>query len=216
MRKKNLKLLMFLSVSFIFFTMFLLAITFPKFLLFDRWLMSKGIYLIASNVHEGLTYLSLKEASFYTKNSKLVRFDKLDLSVGIPYILLNGTCADGYLNVKMYLSGGIDIKAKNFKCFENFGIKSINLRINDGIEGTAELLDLKVRDTKVDNLSVSFKGKTFDGQGLISGQRLTGSGTLILNREDILKSRLNGTIAGSGIRFVIYGSLDNPALEIKK
>lgn len=216
MRKSSLKFSVLLFTSSAILFILLAFLTLPKFLLLDMWLMSKGIYLTANHVQEGLTYLSLKGVNLYGKNSKVVSFDRLDISLRVPYLLLKGVCGDGYLTAKLYPFGKAHLQGKDFRCFEGFYVKSLDLSLNDGIRGTAQLLNLKVKDTKVDELSLVFKGKSFDGRALVSGYTLSGSGSIVLSRKNFLNSQLNAKVSGNGISLIIYGSLDNPTLEFKR
>lgn len=216
MRKASLKFSALLFTSSAILFILLAFLTLPKFLLLDMWFMSKGVYMTANHVQEGLTYLSLKGVNLYGKNSKVVSFDRLDISLRVPYLFLKGVCGDGYLAAKLYPFGRAHLQGKDFRCFEGFYVKSLDLSLNDGIRGTAQLLDIKVKDIKVDKLSLTFKGRSFDGEAKTLGYRLVGSGTVVVNKKDLLNSQLNATVSGGGMSLIIYGSLDNPTLEFKR
>lgn len=216
MRKKSLKLFTLYLLGTVFFTLLVLVLTLPKFLILDRLLMSKGIYMIARSVQENITSLSLRDVKLLKDGSKIGSFNRLDLSLGFLYLLAKGYCADGYLELKFDLLSSVKLKGKDFKCLEGFYIKDMDLQINDDIRGFSKLYRVKAKDVKVDELSLVFKGRTFEGQALAFGQVLKGSGMIVLNRKDLLRSQINGTVSGVGVSFFIYGNLENPTLELKK
>ncbi len=216
MRKKNLKLFTLYFLGTVFFTLLVLVLTLPKFLILDRWLMSKGVYMIAKSVQENITSLSLYDVRLLKGSSKIGSFNRLDLSLGFSHLLAKGYCADGYLELKFELFGSVRLKGKDFKCLEGFHIKDMDLQINDDIRGFSKLYSVKAKDVKVDELSLVFKGRTFEVQALAFGQVLKGSGMIVLNKRDPLKSQINGTVSGAGVNFSIYGNLENPTLELKK
>ncbi|MGB9873561.1 MAG: hypothetical protein ACPLRS_01170, partial [Hydrogenobacter sp.] len=126
MRKKSLKLFTLYFLGTVFFTLLVLVLTLPKFLILDRLLMSKGIYMIARGVQESISNLSLQEVKLFRNGSKIVSFNRLDLSLGFLYLLAKGYCADGYLELKFELFGSVRLKGKDFKCLEGFYIKDMD------------------------------------------------------------------------------------------
>jgi hypothetical protein len=215
MRKNSLKFFTFYLLGFILLALVVVVLTLPKFLILDRLFISKGIYMMARSVQENITSLSLRDVKFLKDGSK-ISFNQLDVSLGFLYLSAKGYCADGYLELRFDLFGSVKLKGKDFKCLESFHIKDIDLQIDDGIKGFAKLSSVKTKDVKVDELSLVFKGRTFEGQALAFGQMLKGSGMIVLNRKDLLKSQINGTVSGVGASFFIYGNLENPMLELKK
>lgn len=216
MRKNSLKFFILYFIGFILLTLLVVVLTLPKFLILDRLFISKGIYMIARSVQENITSLSLQDVKLLKDGSKIGNFNRLDLSSGFLYLLAKGYCADGYLELKFDLLGSVKLKGKDFKCLEGFYIKEMDLQIDDDIKGFAKLYRVKTKDVKVDELSLAFKGRTFEGQALAFGQELKGSGMIALNRKDLLRSQINGTVSGVGVSFSIYGNLENPMLELKK
>jgi hypothetical protein len=215
MRKNSLKFFTFYLLGFILLALVVVVLTLPKLLILDRLFISKGIYMMARSVQENITSLSLRDVKFLKDGSK-ISFNQLDVSLGFLYLLAKGYCADGYLELRFDLFGSVKLKGKDFRCLESFHIKDIDLQIDDGIKGFAKLSSVKTKDVKVDELSLVFKGRTFEGQALAFGQMLKGSGMIVLNRKDLLKSQINGTVSGVGTSFFIYGNLENPMLELKK
>ncbi|MCX7990133.1 MAG: hypothetical protein N2648_05800 [Aquificaceae bacterium] len=95
MRRVKFKSLLFYTVFTFLTLVLLLFLTFPKFLFLDRELLRKNLYLTADKVEEGLTGLYLTNASLYDQHSRLLRFDRLNLSIGLTGVKLLGFCEGG-------------------------------------------------------------------------------------------------------------------------
>jgi hypothetical protein len=99
-------------------SVFILFITLPKFLLLDRALMERGIYLIAQGVEEGLFHVKLSKVQVYDKNSKLAELDSVVFSIKPFYLSLKGTCQGGSLETRLSLNKKIEIEGKKLWLFE--------------------------------------------------------------------------------------------------
>lgn len=216
MTGRNLKFPLFILLSFTFILLVLFILTFPKFLTLDRLLMSRGVYMTAKSVEEGLTYVKLRDVNLYGHSSSIAHFDELNLALGFFKLFMSGSCGDGNLYMTLHAFGGMDIKASNFRCLRDLHIKRANIRVRKGIEGIVELDNLLVEGFRVNQLSVNFKGRTFDAMASVSGFKLLGGGIIVLNRKDMLKSSINGTVVGGGMSMVIYGTIDKPQVSLKR
>jgi len=214
--KLKIKEVLLLAVFFVLFSVFILFITLPKFLLVDRVLMEKGIYLMAQGVEEGLFYVKLSKVQVYDKSSKLAEFDSAVLSIKPFYLSLKGTCQGGSLETKLFLNKKIEIEGKNFGCLKGARVKFVSLELMDGIRGKLELEDLRLRDLKVDGLTVEFKGRTFSGQARVLGFLVVGDGVVSFNRADPLRSSINGKLIGMGLNLQLSGTLQNPSVEVMR
>jgi len=212
--KLKIKEVILLAVLFVLFSVFILFITLPKFLLLDRVLMEKGIYLMAQSVEEGLFHVKLSRVQVYDKSSKLAEFDSVVFSIKPFYLFLKGTCQGGSLEAKLFLNKKIEIEGKNFGCLRGARVKFVSLEIMDGIKGKLELEDIRLKDLKVDGLTVEFKGRTFSGQARVLDSLIVGDGIVSFNRADSLRSSINGKLTGMGLNLQLSGTLQNPSVEV--
>lgn len=210
----KIKEVLLLAVLFVLFSVFILFITLPKFLLLDRVLMEKGIYLMAQSVEEGLFHVKLSRVQVYDKSSKLAEFDSVVFSIKPFYLSLKGTCQGGSLEAKLFLNKKIEIEGKNFGCLRGARVKFVSLEIMDGIKGKLELEDIRLKDLKVDGLTVEFKGRTFSGQARVLDSLIVGDGIVSFNRADSLRSSINGKLTGMGLNLQLSGTLQNPSVEV--
>jgi len=88
------------------------------------------------------------------------------------------------------------------------------VEVMDGIKGKLELEDLRLKDLKVDGLTVEFKGRTFSGQARVLDSLTVGDGIVSFNRADPLRSSINGKLIGMGLNLQISGTLQNPSIEV--
>ncbi|MCI4458550.1 MAG: hypothetical protein JHC21_02905 [Thermocrinis sp.] len=214
--KLKIKEILLLAVFFVLFSAFILFITIPKFLLLDRVLMEKGIYLMAQDVEEGLFHVKLSKVRIYDKSSKLAEFDSAVFSIKPFYLSLSGTCQGGSLETKLFLNKKIEIEGKSFGCLKGAHVKFVNLELTDGIKGKLELEDVRLKDLKVDGLMVEFKGRTFSGQARILDSLIVGDGVVSFNRADPLRSSINGKLTGMSLNLQISGTLQNPSVEVMR
>ncbi|MFN3813499.1 MAG: hypothetical protein ACK4SM_02595 [Aquificaceae bacterium] len=215
MTVRSLKFPLFVLLSFAFIMLILFVLTFPKFLIFDRLLMSKGVYMTAGSIEEGLVYVKLRDVNLYDSSSSIARFDELELSLGFLKLSISGLCGDGNLYITFHALDGMDIKASSFNCLRDLQVKKANIRVNRGIEGSIEFGNLTANNLRVDQLSINFKGRTFEAEAFVSGLKLLGEGIVVLNRKDMLKSSINGTAVGGGLSLVVYGTIEKPQLSLK-
>jgi hypothetical protein len=212
--KLKIKEVLLLAVLFVLFSVFILFITLPKFLLLDRVLMEKGIYLMAQSVEEGLFHVKLSRVQVYDKSSKLAEFDSVVFSIKPFYLSLKGACQGSSLEAKLFLNKKIEIEGKNFGCLRGARVKFVSLEIMDGIKGKLELEDIRLKDLKVDGLTVEFKGRTFSGQARVLDSLIVGDGIVSFNRADSLRSSINGKLTGMGLNLQLSGTLQNPSVEV--
>jgi len=212
--KLKIKEILLLAVFFVLFSAFILFITLPKFLLLDRVLMERGIYLMAQDVEEGLFHVKLSKVQVYDKSSKLAEFDSVVFSIKPFYLSLKGTCQGGSLETKLFLNKKIEIEGKSFGCLKGARVKFVSLVLTDDIRGKLELEDIRLKDMKVDGLTVEFKGKTFSGQARVLDSLVVGDGVVSFNRADPLRSSINGKLIGMGLSLQLSGTLQNPSVEM--
>jgi hypothetical protein len=212
--KPKIKEVLLLAVLFVLFSAFILFITLPKFLLLDRVLMERGIYLMAQDVEEGLFHVKLSKVQVYDKSSKLAEFDSAVFSIKPFYLSLSGTCQGGSLETKLFLNKKIEIEGKDFSCLRGARVKFVSLVLTDDIRGKLELEDIRLKDMKVDGLTVEFKGKTFSGQARVLDSLVVGDGVVSFNRADPLRSSINGKLIGMGLSLQLSGTLQNPSVEM--
>jgi hypothetical protein len=118
------------------------------------------------------------------------------------------------LETKVFLSKKIEIEGKNFDCLKGARVKFVSLELMDGIKGKLELEDLRLKDLKVDGITVEFKGRTFSGQARVFDSLIVGDGIVSFNRTDLLRSSINGKLTGMGLNLQISGTLQNPSVEV--
>jgi hypothetical protein len=212
--KLKIKEVLFLAVLFVLFSAFILFITLPKFLLLDRVLMERGIYLMAQGVEEGLFHVKLSKVQVYDKSSKMAELDSAVFSIKPFYLSLKGTCQGGSLETKLFLNKKIEIEGKNFGCLKGARVKFVSLELMDGIKGKLELEDIRLKDLKVDGLTVEFKGRTFSGRARVLDSLVVGDGVVSFNRTDPLRSSINGKLIGMGLSLQLSGILQNPSVEV--
>jgi len=212
--KLKIKEVLLLAVLFVFSSVFILFITLPKFLLLDRALMERGIYLMAQGVEEGLFRVKLSKVQVYDKSSKLAELDSVVFSIKPFYLSLKGTCQGGSLETRLSLNKKIEIEGKSFGCLKGARIKFVSLELVDGIRGKLELEDVRLKDMKVDGLTVEFKGRTFSGQAMVLDSLVVGDGVVSFNRADPLRSSINGKLIGMGLSLQLSGTLQNPSVEV--
>ena len=212
--KLKIKEVLLLAVLFVLFSVFILFITLPKFLLLDRVLMERGIYLMAHGVEESLFRVKLSKVQVYDKSSKLLEFDSVVFSIKPFYLSLKGTCQGGSFEAKLFLNKKIKIEGKNFGCLRGARVKFVSLELMDGIRGKLELEEVKLKDLKADGLTVEFKGRTFSGQARVLDSLIVGDGIVSFNRADPLHSSINGKLTGMGLNLQISGTLQNPSVEV--
>jgi len=135
--KLKIKEVLLLAVLFVLFSAFILFITLPKFLLLDRVLMERGIYLMAQGVEEGLFHVKLSKVQVYDKSSKLAEFDSAVFSIKPFYLSLRGTCQGGSLETKLFLNKKIEIEGKNFGCLKGARVKFVRLGADGWHKGKA-------------------------------------------------------------------------------
>jgi hypothetical protein len=214
--KLKIKEVLLLAVFFVLFSAFILFITLPKFLLLDRVLMERGIYLMAQDVEEGLFHVKLSKVQVYDKSSKLAEVDSAVFSIKPFYLSLKGTCQGGGLEIKFFLNKKIEIEGKSFGCLKGARVKFVSLVLTDDIRGKLELEDIRLKDMKVDGLTVEFKGKTFSGQARVLDSLVVGDGVVSFNRADPLRSSINGKLIGMGLSLQLSGTLQNPSVEVMR
>jgi hypothetical protein len=212
--KLKIKEVLLLAVFFVLFSAFILFITLPKFLLLDRVLMERGIYLMAQGVEEGLFHVKLSKVQVYNKSSKMAELDSAVFSIKPFYLSLKGTCQGGSLETRLFLNKKTEIEGKSFGCLKGARVKFVSLELMDGIRGKLELEDLRLKDLKVDGLTVEFKGRTFSGRARVLDSLVVGDGVVSFNRTDPLRSSINGKLTGMGLSLQLSGNLQNPSVEV--
>ena len=172
----------------------------PKFLLVDMLLTRAGFYILAKEVDEDLLSLRLISPSLYTKDRFVGLFDELRLSL-VP-VSVELVCRGKTLRAKIYPFGGVHIASNEMKCFQDYNISLIDLRIEDGVWGRLQLQNIDAGGVKLDTLSLNFKGRIFSAEIGAYGQKGVGSG-------QVQKDKINGQVFILGQTFVISGSLTN-------
>ncbi len=184
----------------------LLYVLTPKFLILDRFLLGRGLYLTAREVREGPLSLRLKDVFIYSKDRPLGRFDGLYVSLSPSGIKARLTCGKSALSLDLSPSGGLRIKGENFECLKDYGLKLADLTVKDGIRGRLVLTDIKAGGFPLEELSLNFRGKVFDARLKALGQEGMGSG-------QVQGGRINGAVSVMGQSLVISGALENLRVE---
>lgn len=213
MRKMNLKSLFlkfFLLVASFFI---ILLLTFPKFLFLDRLLLKNGLYLTAESIEEGLLGLKLKDVHLYGHDSKLLRFDVLNIRFEPFKIKLIGVCENKRLSVDISFRQ-MSILSEDFNCIRKVDSLSANLSAKGGLYGSLRLKNPKGYNLPIEDLIIEFKGRTFIARAKIMGFELMGDGQIVYNSSNPIKSSINGQLKGMNRILIISGSLDS--LEIKE
>jgi len=197
------------------FTLIFLFVTFPKFLLVDKILSQKEIYIIAKSVKEKLLSIELRDVSLYDKTSKLMDFEKVNISV-IPFsIKLKGNSASGLVEVNYYFfKNKYSIKARNLKTLNLFTIQDADIDLGKDIKGNLTIKNLNSAGLKLETIILKFKGKTFDVKLQDKDIQSSGSG-MITVAKDIIDSQLNAEVLYGGYRIIFSGTLKNLKIDFK-
>jgi len=199
------------SFKFIFFFFFSISIlllftsaTIPKFLILDRLVSKIGAFTVAENVKESWNHIHLYRGKVLLKGEILLEFDSFSFSL-FPFPSAFIECGEGTLRVNFFIWGITKVRGEMFNCISGIQIEKIELDLGEGIHGKAIL---KLKDM-VDKLVLEFKGRNFEGEIHYMGTVLKGGGVIELNFKNPLKTKLNAEFSGSGLRFVVSGTLGN-------
>ncbi|WP_448588079.1 hypothetical protein [Thermocrinis sp.] len=210
--KSNIKKIL-LFFFLLVLTLFILAFfTMPKFLIIEKILLQRGIYILAEDVEEGLFHVKLSKVQAYSKQSRIGSFDSIGFYLRPFYLLAKGKCGEGQLEVKVFPSKKVQINGKNLRCFEKLYVNSINVEFKDYILGRAEFSSLKLPNLTVEEIKFNFKGRSFDAEAKTFGMSLVGGGVVSFGRE----VSINGQLTGIGTRFLISGPLSSPSFEVQR
>jgi len=212
---KRLKPFCFPLIVGLIFALLLLFITFPKFLLIDKILSQKGIYMTAKSVQEKLFSIELKNVSFYDRNSKLMDFEKINISI-IPFsIKLTGKSSSGFVEINYYyLKKQYNIKARQLKTLNLFTIQDADIDLGKDIKGNLTIKNLNSAGLKLETIILNFKGRTFNIKLQDRGIESSGSGIITI-AKDIIDSQLNAEVLYGGYRIIFSGTLQNLKISPK-
>lgn len=216
MKKSSALRFLLFSILTLFALTLIIMITFPKYLLLDNLLSSKGIFLFPKTVKEGLTSIELTSVSLYDKNSRIGRFEKIKVQLTPSGIKLSGKDKKGFLEVSYnLLNRSYSIKAKDLESFDRFSVEEAAIEIGNQIQGTLKVRGIKVTAISLDSVNIDFKGKTFEVEAKGDTVNSRGAGVIVVNNKNPFDSTLNGEIVDRGIKIIVSGTLKNLKFDLK-
>ncbi|MFN4319278.1 MAG: hypothetical protein ACK4FY_02190 [Aquificaceae bacterium] len=213
MRKATLKSLPLYLLFALFLSLLFLFLTLPKFLILDKILLKKGLYLTAQKVEEGLIHINLKGVVLYDQSSKIARFDSINITLSPFGFKLSALCEGKGLYVEWSLHRQ-RFRANNFTCLEYAENLSGDVLIKEGLYGKLNIKGLKAQELRLEELDLDLRGRVFTAKGRFMGFSLLGDGQVVYNPSNPLRSSINGQISGGGMSFIVSGSLEK--LELKR
>lgn len=216
MKRNKIKVFSLPFLIFIGFTIPLIILTLPKFLLLDQILQNNGIYIIPKSVKEGFLKIELEDTVLYDRNHRIAKFKKLNISLNPFYLTFYGSDSSGYFDMKYYFTKkGYLIKAKELSSFEKFVLKEANIELNKDIQGQVKLNNIKISGTDIDEINIAFKGKIFDIT--LQGKEINskGSGIIVIDHKNMLDSKLTGEIIDKNMKIIVGGSIKNINFQLK-
>ncbi|GAB6066186.1 hypothetical protein JCM9492_12780 [Aquifex pyrophilus] len=215
MRKRTLFNALLSIIVFLLSLVLFLFFTFPKFIFIDKLLERYKIFLISEKVYEGYFNVILNRGRVFYSNKEVFNFDVGKLELKPFYLLINLSCKGRKIELKLYPSGEINFSSDVYGCFKDLEEIRGNVVLNKDIRGKLELKGLKAQGFNIDSVILNFRGVRFEGTILYGGMELKGSGTIKLNRKNILLSRIDGNFRGSGINLKVYGNLKNLRVSVR-
>ena len=213
MRKTFSEFLSLLLLSLLLISVFL-VLGIPKAVLIDRFLMERGIFLLAGEVNEGITDIRLSDVRIIASGKEVATLDRVKAQLKVTGIFLEGKCGKGDLKVNVGWRQNISLKAKDFACTRDIEQVDADLRIGEGIKGKVSIRGLDTGIVTVDSIELNFRGEDFDGKVIYGKFEFTGKGKVKLNRKDPLNSTLRAEFSGAIGRVIISGSLKNPTVKM--
>jgi len=193
----------------------LLFLTFPKFIFADKLLEKNGFFLITKGVKEYPFSIILGKGELYSKNGKLIYFDKAIATFTLKGLSLKIFCEGKPSETLLGYFGKIKLKFKEFSCLEHAKLLNGKLTLGEGIFGRVKIEGLNFRKVFLDRLSLNFKGKTFSGKISYMGFELQGSGIVELNRKNLMDSKVDGEFSSKGIKVKVQGTLRNLRITVR-
>jgi len=196
-------------VSFIF-----LMIGFPKAILLDRFLMQRGIFILAGDVKEGITSIKMSDVRILSSGKEIANLEGLRAGLTFWGLSLEGWCKKGKLRAEIGWGKDVVFRAKDFECASSVGKIESDLKISEDIKGKVSLWEIDTGIVTIDKVDLNFKGKDFEGRVLYGKFEFRGKGKVNLNRKDPLSSTLRAEFTGSIGRVIISGTLRNPSVKM--
>ena len=193
----------------------LLFLTFPKFIFADKLLERNGFFLITKGVKEYPFSIILGKGEIYSKNERLIYFDKAIATFTLKGLSLKIFCEGKHLETRLEYLGKVELKFKEFSCLEHIKLLNGALTLGEGIFGRVEIEGLNFRKVSLDRLSLNFKGKTFSGKISYMGFELQGSGIIELNRKNLMDSKVDGEFSSKAIKVKVQGTLRNLRITVR-
>ncbi|HIP43659.1 MAG TPA: hypothetical protein EYG91_07260 [Aquifex aeolicus] len=193
----------------------LLFFTFPKFIFADKLLERNGFFLITKDIKEYPFSIILEKGEIYSKNERLIYFDKAIANFSLKGLSLKIICGGKYSETLLGYFGKIELRFKEFSCLEHVKLLNGALTLGEGIFGRVEIEGLNLRGVSLDRLSLNFKGKTFSGKISYMGFELQGSGVIELNRKNLMDSKVDGEFNSKGIKVEVQGTLRNLRITVR-
>jgi len=189
--------------------------TFPKFLIFDRLLLERKVFLLAQRVKENLLSLELFKGRVYFRDKEVIHFDFAKLSLGFLSIESEVRCGRKTSRAVYSFFGGLEVILREFTCSPF--VKEVNgrLKVKEGVYGRIKLRGLKTNVVVLDEVNLNFKGKTFTGSVKYLGMELKGSGRISLNSKNLLMSRVDGEFRGGGLKIKVFGTIKNLSISAR-
>ncbi len=213
MKKTFSEILLLLLITLILVGTFLI-LGLPKAILIDRFLMERGIFILAGNVHEGITDLRLSDVRIIASGKEVARLDRMRAKLTLTGVYLEGNCSKGDVKVKVGWSRSLSLRAQEFTCARDIERVDADVRIGEGIKGKVSIRGLDTGIVTVDSIELNFKGKDFEGKVVYGKFEFSGKGQVKLNKEDPLNSSLRAEFSGAIGRVIISGTLKNPTVKM--
>ncbi|WP_148209101.1 hypothetical protein [Thermocrinis albus] len=177
----------------------------PKFLILDRFLAEKGVYLLAQKVQEGPLSLRLSSVKIYLDNRLWSHWDYLEVSPSLGGIKVIGKCSTGSMEVFLGI-GWWRVEGKEVRCIKDLNIKKVNLHVAEGMTGVFEGDIKDPYGLMAENLVINFKGKVFDLRAKVMGTEVAGSG-------QIVGDKINAVLISEGTRYLLSGNWKNLRIQ---
>ncbi len=207
----------FLITLLIFISFLTVLFSFPKALLIDRFLMERGIHLIASRAEEGLTDVSLENVRVFYGKEEVARFGKLELRIGLLGLEVEGKCNGGRGKLNLgYLNRDLEVDLKSLRCLRRVGEVNGKLLISDGsLKGDLSVSDLRLEGLKIASLRLRFMGRNFEGDIDYMGMNLRGGGSLKLDLNKPENSSLRASFRGEIGTLLVEGKLSKISVQLR-
>ncbi len=210
------KVLRFVSgfAAFLMGALLVVALTFPKYPVAEKFFKKNGVLILSSSVSEGVNSLVYKNGKIFVKSLPPIPYRELRLRALPPRGLL--ICQNGGEAIFKPVSNGLKVKLLNLSCLKNISNLSGEFEITEKGEifGTLSVGSLRTGSVEVEKALFHLKGRVFSGSFEAEGMTFTGGGKLELNSRGIF---VNGKFENGKqkLTVLIRGYLPNPGVEVR-